>query len=93
MITATTVEPESLADVVHALGDIPVDRIISRPFPGTTTKKDFLRCVNGEPKRLIELIDGILVEKAMGPEPGSRGSSTKSCVSWKCTLTPCIRIK
>lgn len=34
--------------------------------PGTATEADQLRLVNGEPKRLVELIDGILVEKPMG---------------------------
>lgn len=66
MSTATTVEPETLADAIHALGDIPLHRIRWRPFPGTATEEDLLRCADGEPKRLLELIDGILVEKAMG---------------------------
>jgi Uma2 family endonuclease len=59
-------ESETLADVLRALGDIPLHRILWHPFPGTATEADQLRCCNGEPKRLVELIDGILVEKAMG---------------------------
>ncbi len=57
---------ETLADVVDRLGGIPLDRILWTPRPGTATEADQLRLVNGEPKRLVELVDGILVEKAMG---------------------------
>lgn len=65
-MTPATADPETLADVVRALGDIPLHRILWHPFPGTATEEDQLRCVYGEPKRLVELVDGILVEKAMG---------------------------
>ena len=64
--TATPAEPDTLADVLHALGDIPLDRILWNPRPGTATEADALRCADGEPKRLVELIDGVLVEKPMG---------------------------
>ena len=37
----------------------------SRPAPGTATEADVLIRPNGE-KRLLELVDGVLVEKAMG---------------------------
>jgi Uma2 family endonuclease len=65
-MTPAAAEPQTLADVLHALGDIPLDRIVWRPYPGTATEEDQLRMVGGEPRRLVELIDGILVEKAMG---------------------------
>lgn len=65
-MTPAAAEPESFADIVHALGDIPLSRIVWRPYPGTATEADQLRLVDGEPRRLVELIDGILVEKAMG---------------------------
>lgn len=67
MTTATTVAtsaPETFADIARRLGDIPPDRIIWLPRPAT--EADQIRMVDGEPKRLVELIDGILVEKAMG---------------------------
>lgn len=72
MIPATA-EPEAeqeltldptVADVLAALGDIPPHRLIWLPRPAT--EDDVLRCCNGEPKRLVELVDGFLVEKAMG---------------------------
>jgi len=58
--------PETLADVLERIGNVPLHRILWTPRPGTATEEDQLRLINGEPKRLIELIDGILVEKAMG---------------------------
>jgi Uma2 family endonuclease len=65
-MTPATAQPDTLADVVHALGDIPLHRILWHPFPGTATEEDQIRLVDGDPKRLVELIDGILVEKPMG---------------------------
>ena len=63
---ATTLETETLADVLHRIGDVPLDRILARPAPGDATPADVLRLCDGEPKRLCELVDGVLVEKAMG---------------------------
>ena len=74
-MSAAVAEPDTLADVVHALGDIPLHRILWHPFPGTATEADQIRCCDGEPKRLVELIDGILVEKAMGHREGSFAAS------------------
>lgn len=55
----------SLADVVRRLGDIPLERIPAVPPPGSATEADVLRRPGGE-KHLYELVDGVLVEKAMG---------------------------
>lgn len=49
----------------HALGDVPLERIIVDPPPGTATEADLLRLVDRD-KRLCELIDGTLVEKPTG---------------------------
>jgi Uma2 family endonuclease len=57
---------ETLADVIERLGGVPLDRILWDPRPGTATEADQIRLVDGEPRRLVELIDGILVEKAVG---------------------------
>ena len=59
-------KPDTLADVLRELGDIPPHRILWTPFPGTATEADALACLDGDNKRLVELIDGTLVEKAMG---------------------------
>ena len=50
-------------DELHArLGFVPLSRIRMTPPPGTATEEDLLR----SPKPTCELIDGVLVEKAMG---------------------------
>jgi Uma2 family endonuclease len=57
---------ESLADLVERLGGIPLERIRLHPPPGTATEADILAAEEAPRKRLCELIDGVLVEKAMG---------------------------
>ncbi len=64
---ATEHEPlETLADLLDRLGSVPPERIRLHPFPGTATVDDVIRLCDGEPKCLCELVDGVLVEKAMG---------------------------
>jgi Uma2 family endonuclease len=53
------------ADWLRALGDVPPERIVFDPLPGTATEADLLRLVERE-DRLCELIDGTLVEKSVG---------------------------
>jgi Uma2 family endonuclease len=67
MITSATARPtiETLADLVDRLGGVPLDRIRFHPAPGTATEADVLARPDGE-KRLLELVDGVLVEKPMG---------------------------
>lgn len=57
---------ETLADWLAGMGDIPPDRIVSPGHPGPATEEDVLALRNGPHKRLCELVDGVLVEKAMG---------------------------
>jgi Uma2 family endonuclease len=56
----------TFADLVHDLGDIPLDRILASPPPGSATESDLLRLVDGVDPVLCELVDGTLVEKAVG---------------------------
>ena len=56
---------ETLADLLERLGNVPLERIRLHPFPGTATVADVLRLCDREPKRLCELVDGVLVEKVM----------------------------
>jgi Uma2 family endonuclease len=58
-------EARTLQDLVDALGGIPLSRILATPAPGTATEQDLFR-VNESKRRLCELVDGVLVEKAMG---------------------------
>lgn len=62
----TTIESiETLADLLAQLGDIAPERVRLRPPPGTATEKDVLE-VHNRVGRVCELVDGVLVEKAMG---------------------------
>jgi hypothetical protein len=60
------VKSESMAEVLHRLGDIPLERILASPAPGTATEDDAIACLDGAYKQLVELVDGVLVEKVMG---------------------------
>jgi Uma2 family endonuclease len=53
------------ADLVERFGPILLARIIRTPAPGEATVEDVTRLETHE-DRLCELIDGVLVEKAMG---------------------------
>jgi Uma2 family endonuclease len=57
---------DTVADLLHQLGDIPASRVLWDPIPGTATEADVVRHVDGPERRLVELIDGTLVEKPMG---------------------------
>jgi Uma2 family endonuclease len=57
---------ETVADLLHQLGDVPPERVLWDPIPGTATEADVIRHVDGDNKRLVELVDGTLVEKTMG---------------------------
>src|SRR5258708_7848346 len=63
---ATYEETNSLSDLLEELGGISLDRIVRRPPPGTATEDDVVTFLEAPQKRLCELIDGTLVEKAMG---------------------------
>ena len=59
---STTSDRESLADLVHRLGDVALVRIRLHPAPGTAIEDDLL--TTAEPA--CELADGVLVEQPMG---------------------------
>lgn len=56
---------ETLGDLLQQLGGISPDRVRLHPMPGTATVQDVVT-IHAREKRLFELVDGILVEKAMG---------------------------
>jgi Uma2 family endonuclease len=62
----TGTERFTVADLIHQLGDIPANRIRIKPPIGTATEQDVIRLLDGPDKRPFELIDGVLVEKAVG---------------------------
>jgi Uma2 family endonuclease len=55
---------ENLSDILAELGGIPVDRVHCEPTPGRATIDDLVRLNNSGSQ--CELVDGTLVEKAMG---------------------------
>ena len=63
-MAATKARFENMAELLHALGGIPADRVRLDPPPGTATKNDLLR--HHDRRRVSELLDGTIVEKAVG---------------------------
>jgi Uma2 family endonuclease len=61
MIATAKHRPATFADLHRKLGEVPLDRIRLFPAPGTATEADLLTA--GKP--ICELIDGVLVEKAL----------------------------
>jgi Uma2 family endonuclease len=61
-----TVSCDNLAELVNWLGEVPLDRIRMRPPPGTATECDVLTALGEPRKRLCELVERTLVEKAGG---------------------------
>ena len=55
----------TLADLLKSLGGIPASRVRLRPTPGEATEGDVLEILDRE-NIPCELVDGTLVEKAMG---------------------------
>jgi Uma2 family endonuclease len=55
----------TVADLLHRLGDVPPERVRLQPAPGTATEQDVLT-IEARENRLCELVEGVLVEKAMG---------------------------
>jgi hypothetical protein len=55
----------TIADLYRRFGEIPLERIRHDPPAGAATFDDVLR-IHERENRLYELVDGILVEKAVG---------------------------
>ena len=64
MATAT-LPPITIADLLENLGGIPARRVLLEPTPGTATEKDLI-AITARTDRPYELVDGTLVEKAVG---------------------------
>ncbi len=69
MASSSTTTFETFADVLHALGDIPPERVRLDPKPGTATERDLLRAMKKTGRR-YELVDRTIVEKTMGYSEG-----------------------
>jgi Uma2 family endonuclease len=55
----------TVADMLEQLGNVPANRVLLVPAPGTATEQDLLDLLDHQ-DRICELVDGVLVEKAMG---------------------------
>lgn len=66
MKTLSAPPVKTLADILAGIGDVPLDRVRGFPSLGTATEADVIRERESPERRLCELVDGILVEKAMG---------------------------
>src|SRR5258708_1782921 len=67
-MSASTIAPDemlTLGDLLVRLGGIAASRVRLSPPPGQATEDDVIRC-DARGNRLCELVDGTLVEKAMG---------------------------
>jgi Uma2 family endonuclease len=61
--------PETVADLLHRLGNIPARRVRLHPTPGAATVRDAIAANERKDRTaLYELVDGTLVEKPMGYE-------------------------
>jgi Uma2 family endonuclease len=58
----------TLEDVIAQLGNISSSRILPTPAPGTATLSDCMAINERQDRPPCELVDGVLVEKAMGYE-------------------------
>lgn len=58
---------ETVAELLKRLGNVPADRVLLHPTPGTATEKDVIE-LHDRYNRLCELVEGTLVEKSMGYE-------------------------
>jgi Uma2 family endonuclease len=64
-MSAAFANVETFADLLDELGGISPSRVRFRPTPGRATETDVVR-IEASENRLFELVDGVLVEKAMG---------------------------
>ncbi len=64
--TTPAVSWKSVADLLHDLGDIPIERVRMDPQPGRVTFDELVTANETRTGRVCEWVDGTLVEKAMG---------------------------
>jgi len=60
-----TADGVTVADLLKRLGNVPPERVRLYPIPGTATEDDLIRVLDRE-NLPCELVNGTLVEKAMG---------------------------
>ncbi len=76
--TPPRVTVRTVADLLRRLG-VPAARVWMTPAPGTVTEQDLLD-TTARRDRLFELVDGTLVEKAMGNDASQVGAYLSSLI-------------
>lgn len=64
--TPTGAAFRTVGQLIRSLGNVPPDRIMIQPPPGTATVQDVVRLVDEEKSCRVELVNGTLVEKPVG---------------------------
>jgi Uma2 family endonuclease len=64
-ITHSLFAPQNVAELLSLVGGVPANRVLLAPSPGTATEADLILMCETK-RKLCELVDGTLVEKAMG---------------------------
>ena len=83
MSTVVKHEIETMAELmelVERLGDIPPHRVLLKPTPGEATEADLLHRIS-RTNKTCELVEGTLVEKAMGYGEASIAGWLLMCLS------------
>lgn len=63
--------PLNVAQWLKSIGDVPPERVLLDPPPGTVTLEQYIKLEGRVEGRLVELIDHTLVEKPMGMLEGA----------------------
>ena len=71
---------DNFAELMERLGGVPLERIRMEAAPGTATEKDVLSVRASPERRLCELVDGVLVEKAMGIKASIVGAAVAGLI-------------
>jgi hypothetical protein len=94
--TASALDLETMADLLARLGDVPPERVRLIPAPGTATERDVIE-MEARTNRLFELVDGTLVEKAMGFRESMLAAAligisvtSSSAVNWALSSAPTV---
>jgi Uma2 family endonuclease len=66
MVVKNITTPGYFAELYDQLGRVPMTRIRMDAPPGMATEEDVIRILESDENRICELVDGTLVEKAVG---------------------------
>ncbi len=79
-----TEPPRTVDQLLAQIGDLPRDRVLLRPAPGTATVGDVVRLLDVH-ERICELVGGTLIEKTMGARESALAMFVGSLILGYCT--------